>query len=75
MLWRNSILRINVFLDLRKKLKHKLRFWRADLPIAVVLLSLLAFAGLLGGLLYGLVGVVGAVIVMAAAIQYLDMIP
>jgi len=64
-----------VFSVLRKKLKHKLRFWRTDLVIAVNLLGLVTFAGLLGGFLYGLAGVVGAVIAMAAAIQYLDMIP
>ncbi len=58
-----------------KRLKYKLRFWRTDLPIFVVIVSLLVFAGLLGGLLYGLAGVVGAVIAMAVAIQYLDMIP
>lgn len=57
------------------RLKHKLRFWRADLVIAVNLLGLVTFAGLLGGFLYGAIGVVGAVIAMAAAIQYLDMIP
>ena len=64
-----------MFSVLRKKLKHKLRFWRTDLVIAVNLLGLVTFAGLLGGFLYGLAGVVGAVIAMAAAIQYLDMIP
>ncbi len=57
------------------QLKHKLRFWRTDLVIAVNLLGLVTFAGLLGGFLYGLAGVVGAVIAMAAAIQFLDMIP
>ena len=58
-----------------RRLKHKLRFWRADIVIAVNLLGLVTFAGLLGGFLYGLAGVVGAVIAMAAAIQFLDMIP
>lgn len=57
------------------QLKHKLRFWRTDLVIAVNLLGLVTFAGVLGGLLYGVAGAVGAVITMAAAIQYLDMIP
>ena len=58
-----------------RRLKHKLRFWRADIVIAVNLLGLVTFAGLLGGFLYGLAGVVGAVIAMMAAIQFLDMIP
>ena len=57
------------------QLKYKLRFWRTDLVIAVNLLGLVTFAGLLGGFLYGLAGVVGAVIAMMAAIQFLDMIP
>ncbi len=64
-----------MFSVLRKKLKHKLRFWRADLPIAVVLVSLIVFAGLTGGLLVGLAGAVAAVIAVLGTIQLLDMIP
>ena len=64
-----------MFLDLRKKLKHTLRFWRTDLALAANLLTFTAFAGLFGGLLWGLAGVVGCVLATLGTIQLLDMIP
>jgi len=58
-----------------RRLKHNLRFWRTDLAIAVNLLTFAAFAGLFGGLLWGLAGAVGGVLATLGTIQLLDMIP
>ncbi len=58
-----------------RRLKHNLRFWRTDLAIAVNLLTFTAFAGLFGGLLWGLAGAVGGVLATLGTIQLLDMIP
>ncbi len=58
-----------------RRLKHNLRFWRTDLTIAVNLLTYTVFAGLLGGLLWGLAGVVGCVLATLGTIQLLEMIP
>ena len=73
--WRNLTLRTNVFLDLRKKLKHKLRFWRADIAIAANLIIFTTFAGLIGGLLLGPAGLIGGALATLGVIQLLDMIP
>jgi len=58
-----------------QRLKHNLRFWRIDLVIGVTILTFAIFAGLFGGLLFGLAGVVGGVIATMGTIQLLDMIP
>jgi len=57
------------------RLKYKLRFWRTDLAIAANLLTFAIFAGLFGGLLFGLAGAVGGVLATMGVIQLLDMIP
>ena len=58
-----------------QQLKYNLRFWRTDLTIAVNLLTYAIFAGLFGGLLFGLAGAVSGVLATMGMIQLLDMIP
>ena len=55
-----------------KALKHKLRFWRADLPIAVNLFAIAWFFGLVGWIICGLAGIVGGVLATMGLVQLLD---
>lgn len=58
-----------------RKLKQHLRFWRADLPIAVNLITIALAFGLVGYLFWNLAGFVGGVLVTMGLVQLLDMIP
>ncbi len=54
------------------RLKHKLRFWKTDLAIAVPIFGIAAFFGLVGWIIYGPAGIVGGVFLTMALVQVLD---
>ena len=58
-----------------QRLKHNLRFWRADLPVALFLFTIAVAATGFGTLLFGLSGGVGGFLATLGMIQLLDMIP
>lgn len=57
-----------------RKLKHSL-FLQSDLPIAVTLITITLAFGLVGWILWDIVGLVGGVLAAMLLTQLLDIIP